>query len=115
MNEFRFEVKYMLKIYYNLHIIQQMKRLLVDSIEMKEGSDSKEYALATQDYEETKESIKIIKNMVSTYYNIKDEAEIEKKISDFIRNDPYYELTTSMAEGFYKKFFKKKAPEDEIN
>ena len=115
MSEFRFEVKYMLKMYYNLYIMKQMKRLLVESIEMKEGKESKEYALATQDYEETKESIKIIKNMVSTYYNIKDEAEIEKKISDFIRNDPYYELTTSMAEVFYKKFFKKKAPEDEIN
>ena len=115
MNEFRFEVKYMLKIYYNMHIIKQMKRLLVDSIEMKEGPDSKEYALATQDYEETKESIKIIKNMVSTYYNIKDEAEIEKKISNFIRNDPYYQLTTSMAEGFYKKFFKKMPTGDEIN
>ena len=115
MNEFRFEVKYMLKIYYNLHIIKQMKKLLVDSIKTKEGPDSKECALAVQDYEETKESIKIIKNMVSTYYNIKDEAEIEKKISDFIRNDPYYKLTRGMAEEFYNKIFKEAAPEEEIN
>ena len=111
MNEFRFEVKYMLKIYYNLHIIKEMKRLLVKSIEIKEGKESREYVLATQDYEETKESIKIIKNMVSTYYNIKDEAEIEKKISNFIRNDPYYQLTTSLAEEFYKKM----PTGDEIN
>jgi hypothetical protein len=115
MNEFRFEVKYMLKIYYNLHIMKEMKRLLVESIEVKEGKESREYALATQDYDETKESIKIIKNMVSTYYNVEDETEIEKKISNFIRNDPHYQLTTSMAEGFYKKFFKKMPAGDEIN
>ena len=53
--------------------------------------------------------------MAHAYYNIKDEAEIEKKISDFIRNDPYYKLTRGMAENFYTKIFKKIVPENETN
>ena len=115
MKEFKFEVKYILKMYYNLHVMKEMKRLLVMDIEEKEGRGSKEYALAKQDFEETEESLKILKSMAHAYYNIKDESEIEKKISDFIRNDPYYKLTRGMAENFYTKIFKKIVPENETN
>ena len=115
MKEFKFEVKYILKMYYNLHVMKEMKRLLVMDIEGKEGKDSKEYALAKQDLKETEKSLKILKSMACAYYNIKDESEIAKKISDFIIQDPYYELTRGMAENFYTKIFKKIVPEDEIN
>ena len=115
MNEFRFEVKYMLKMYYNLNVVRAMKKLLVQDVEKLHGLESEEYDLASEDYEETKKCIKLLKNMVSTYYNIDDEEEIDKKISNFVRNDPYYKLTNKLANQFYKSVFKKTALDDEIH
>jgi|TARA_R110002110_G_scaffold172167_1_gene374804 hypothetical protein len=115
MNEFRFEVKYMLKMYYNLNVIKTMKKLLVQDVEKLHGIESEEYELASEDYKETEKCIKLLKNMVSTYYNIDDEKEIDKKISDFVRNDPYYKLTKKLADQFYKSVFDRTKLSDEIN
>tara|TARA_Y100000590_G_scaffold354275_1_gene407508 strand:+ start:435 stop:782 length:348 start_codon:yes stop_codon:yes gene_type:complete len=115
MSEFRFEVKYMLKMYYNLYIIKTMKKLLKADVEKKYGKESAEYELSRKDYEETTRCIKILKDMVITYYNIEDEAEIDKKISEFVKNDPYYVLTTKMANSFYKNIFENLPSNKEIN
>ena len=114
MTEFRFEVKYMLKMYYNLRIIREMKMLLTSEIKKNSGIDSEEYRLVELDLKETNESLKILKGMVGTYYNVKEEEEIDKKISAFVQRDPYFKLTTKMAKDYYSKVFNK-ASSSEIN
>jgi len=114
MTEFRFEVKYMLKMYYNLRIIKEMKMLLTSEIKKNSGIDSEEYRLVELDLKETNESLKILKGMVGTYYNVKEEEEIDKKISAFVQRDPYFKLTTKMAKDYYSKVFNK-ALSNEIN
>ena len=112
MSEIRFEVKYMLKMYYNLHIIKTMKVLLVKEIKKDYGIDSAEYILAKKDSDETDDCIKLLKDMVSTYYNIKDEKELDVKIAAFLRSDPYFKLTDKLAGDF---LLKKSMPTGEIN
>jgi hypothetical protein len=114
MNEFRFEVKYMLKMYYNLRMMKELKMLLTSEIKKRSGIDSEECKLAELDLKETSESLKILKGMVGSYYNIKEEEEIDKKISAFVQRDPYFKLTTKMAKDYYSKVFNK-ALGNEIN
>ena len=114
MTEFRFEVKYMLKMYYNLRIIREMKVLLTLEVERHDVIDSEEYKLIELDLKETNESLKILKDMVGSYYNIKEEEEVNKKISAFVQRDPYFILTTKMAKDYHSKVFNK-TPDNEIN
>jgi hypothetical protein len=91
-----------------------MKMLLTSEIKKNSGIDSEEYRLVELDLKETNESLKILKGMVGTYYNVKEEEEIDKKISAFVQRDPYFKLTTKMAKDYYSKVFNK-ALSNEIN
>jgi len=114
MIEFKFEVKYMLKMYYNLRITKEMKMLLTSEIKKRYGINSEEYKLVELDFKETNESLKILKDMIGSYYNIKEEKEVDKKISVFIQRDPYFILTAKMAKDYYNEAFNKTLT-DEIN
>ena len=103
MKEFRFEVKYMLKTYYNLYIIKEMKRLVILDYERRKKIETEEYALAKKDYDEIETCIKILKDMVCMYYNVEDGLEFDKKLSSFVKEDPYYKLTEKIAVDFLSK------------
>ena len=105
----------MLKMYYNLYVIKAMKKLLVEDVIKLHGTKTEEYRLANEDYEETEECIKLLKSMIKTYYNINNEDELDKKISDFVKNDPYFKLTNKLASQFYQSIFDKTKIDGEIN
>ena len=57
----------------------------------------------------------LIENSITNDVHQNCVNELDKKISDFVKNDPYFKLTNKLASQFYQSIFDKTKIDGEIN